>query len=227
MNRLQVITRASDRVQARLLELSASRLELDLLWLDGQQDNASLEVYLDLIAAVGNSDASHLLLTDSFDVLAVRWDPGEVLARIEAARGNLIVSCEKACWPEGGWCLRYPEAPRVQGASWNFLCMGQFCGRRAEILSFLREVYDRRDTVVAGGSSQEIAHRMFVGGWALSRDTGCEIFQSMLGTADDEVVRDEDGTVRNTVTGSRPMFLHFNGGRAGMQDWRERLSLCG
>lgn len=218
MSDVLVLTRSSDRAQSAPFERTAERHKLRLHILDGREPNSDVSGYLAGIAAVSNTDAKWIVLTDAFDVLVSHWDENELIGRLEYSRGNLLMSCEQGCWPDGEWCALYPEAKRP----WKYICGGQYAGKRGEMLALMREIYERRDTVTAGGSSQEILHKLFIGGWPMSLDQNCSIFQSMLGTATDQIAF-KDGRAYNSLTKTEPMLLHFNGGALGLKEWRERL----
>jgi len=219
MTDVLVLTRSSNRAASAPFEKSAGRWKVPVTMLESQEANSQIgEGWLQGIAAISNSSASWIVVTDAFDVLVARWDRAELIARLEAAHGNIIVSCEKNCWPDGEWCARYP----ITASPWKFICGGQYAGRRAELLAMLKEMYERRETVTAGGSTQEILHKMFVGGWPMTLDRECSIFQSMLGANDGEIVP-RGGGAFNAVTLTAPMFLHFNGHADGFKEWEGLL----
>ena len=177
-----------------------------------------------------STDAEYIVITDAFDVLCCRWDEAELINRIEAAPGSLIVSCEANCFPDGPWRARY-EA--LSGSPWRYANAGQSCGTRAAMLAYIRELEKGVRGMkysATGGAAQEVLHAMFCDGYPMAIDSQCHIFQSMYtfwsGQIGFNVASNGTGLniVKNLCTESSPMFLHFNGRATGMDLWYRALT---
>lgn len=175
----------------------------------------------------------YIIITDSFDVLCNRWNPDEVRMQIDSAP-NLIMSVEPLVWPEG--CPdTYPPADRYK---WRAINGGQYAGRREQIIEMWRVMWERWVAGEAhrGGSSQEILHYLYDvrDDWPFTLDLECRLFQSMIGPNAQYIVprgggwskkgfSQGNGIAFNSVTGSCPMFLHFNGKALGIDEWTKIL----
>ncbi len=216
-----VITRASNRESSALFEKTAERFGLPLVILTGTEPLHDVGGYIHGIEALQSFSTKFAIVTDAFDVLVVRWNPEEMAREIEDAIGNVIVSGEPECWPAGPWGLAYKAWE--SRTPWPYICAGQYCGYREQVLAMMQEIYDRRDTQVAGGGSQELLHVMFAEGYPLTVDRDCRIFQCMR-CHPAQYVEKRNGYAFNTITRTRPMFLHFNGKAPGMKEWAEYLA---
>jgi hypothetical protein len=181
----------------------------------------------DALAFLDSCDAEYIVVTDAFDVLCCRWDEGELITRINAARGNLIVSCEAACFPEGSWRAHYDA---LSPSPWRYPNAGQFCGTRSAVVAFVRALDVGVRAIPGpyspvGGAAQEVLHRMICAGRSMSLDSQCSIFQSMYTGAVEHVgwTASETGP-SNHLSGSHPMFMHFNGRAPGMDLWYRLLT---
>jgi hypothetical protein len=166
-------------------------------------------------------EEQYVVVTDSFDVVMSRWDEREVNLLIDAAP-DLIMSVEWWVWPKGPWDKAYSHL--VGRHRWFAINGGQYCGRREQLIKMWEAMLWRwdRGQETAGGSSQELLHKMYNDGAAFTLDLECRIFQSMYG-GHAHLIKVKDGRAFNTITGSHPMFLHFNGGAPGMREWKETL----
>ncbi len=217
-----ILTRSSDRNRSRMFEKSAAKFGLNLVIDEGHEHFVDTSSFERAAQRIESFSTKYAMITDAFDVLVARWDPGELAREIDAADGHLLISGEPECWPGGPWSATYPPAL----TAWPYACGGQFVGTRESMLAMVREIYARRDEVVAGGGSQEIMHCMVRDGRPLKIDQECRIFQCMR-TGVAKAVEFRDGLPFNSITGARPMFLHFNGGdqSPGMEDWARRLDV--
>lgn len=218
---LVVLSRASDQAQAIGLERTGAKNFVPFVWLAGSYSNTDLgEAFTEGIQAIESVGADCVVVTDAFDVLVSRWDPDEIIRKILDAPGNLIMSCEADCWPAGAWCQSYRawESP----TPWYAICAGQYTGTSSAVIRAMREIQARAGTVAAGGSSQELLHRMYADGFPMALDRRCEIFQSMSGYPA-KAVEAREGKAFNTLTGAWPMFMHWNGRAPGMDGWMRAL----
>lgn len=171
---------------------------------------------LDTVQAIRGRSEGYIVITDAFDVFVSRWDSDEVISLIDAEPSGIILSCEISCYPPGPWCeVAYPAPQSI----WAAVNGGQMCGRRDALADLMeRNICDYQTT--AGGGNQERYHKMLAAGVKFGLDTDCRVFCSMAGHS---LVENRDGLAYNTVTGTNPMFLHFNGRTPGIEEWYERV----
>lgn len=180
----------------------------------------------------------YVILTDSFDVLCCRpWQSGEVAAAIENSRGQLLVSVEANCFPDGPWRAQYDAECQTP---WRYGNAGQFGGRRESVIAFLEALLEGTRKMTEeynpfGGSCQTVLHELYTAGYPMRLDTGCNVFQSLYTDAARHILMQDyywkDGLgierqkpeVWNRLTGSHPFFLHYNGKAPGYQEMYERL----
>jgi hypothetical protein len=171
-------------------------------------------------------DIERVVLIDSYDVLVNRWAPDELIRAIDSAP-DLIMGVESNLWPAGQpYAKKYEQLAKRH--PWYAINGGMFCGRREDIMLTLRqlEFLWQNGQAVAGGSNQELLHQLYADDMPFTLDLECRIFQSMYGEQAHMVIGPSRfAPARNTVTGSQPMFLHFNGQAPGLAEWTKRL--CG
>lgn len=161
----------------------------------------------------------YVLLTDAYDVIVNRWDADEVIRLVDATKSGLLVSCNDECWPEGSWCEAYPDT----GTPWRTACAGQYVGNKEAVLNLWHEFGSGRWEQTAGGTTQEMMHRMYAADpWAFDLDRRCEVFQIMGAASKDHVGVQAEEAI-NWLTKTKPMFLHFGGRAAGLREWYEFL----
>ena len=190
-----------------------------------------LETFRRLIPYVENLEDDYILHTDAHDVIVNRWDPEEVMQAVDACPSGMLMSCNDECWPAGPWCEAYPE----NGTPWRTACAGQYVATKAAMLNLWREYLSGHWEQTAGGSTQEMCHRIYadanlhVKPAPFQLDTRCQIFQIMGARSVEHVHPDWDrGATHqkmaiNRLTDSIPMFLHFGGRAPGMREWFGRL----
>ena len=203
------------------LRESAERLSVPLdVQGAGRQYPPFVQGYEEALARVRARSEKYLILTDAYDVFMSRWSKSEVIEAIESANGGLLISTEDWCWPPGAWCDVYVNR---KTSPWYAANGGQCCGLRESIASLLEVYVARIASTLGGGNNQQLLHQLLSEGFPMSLDDGCRVFQSFHGNHANLVI-EKDGLAFNTVTGSYPMFLHFNGRTPGMRPWYEKLS---
>ena len=204
-----------------------------------------LESAPETLAFLRSTDAEYIVQTDSFDVLCARWDASEVERLCQDAKGNLLVSCEANCFPDGPWRATYDALCETP---WRYPNAGQYCGTRKAVLAFVERLLEGMRCLPIdnpfGGAAQEILHRLFLEGYPMSLDYKCDAFQSLYTDASNWVSWDgphhrgdsgshiamgwDDGnsvrfwrgrSPKNMKTGGVPLFLHFNGRAPCMPEW--------
>ena len=203
---------------AELLVQSAERFHLPLA-LYGVGDtfithgaDAQVKRLLELMDQEKLADL--VMVTDCRDVLLLAREE-EIIRKYRAyskdgARTRLVMSAERGCWPPDEELVFAGVGVDINGYCWANA--GQFIGEWDYVKDCLRLLLERYRGKHPGADNSQ-------GWWMWARlreevdyvlDSGCQIFQSMSGGADShtQVV---DGVLMNTVTGSRPCSVHFNG----------------
>lgn len=223
MRRVAVISGAFTNEDWRwyCLRESAIRfnIRLHMLGLGLTYPNPDVLGYKILADYLKDVEADYVLLTDSYDTMVVRWDPGEVVAAVDAARGRLLVAANDDPWPPGPWIDSYP----FTGTPWRTANGGQMAGTKESILwiceQFVRWQWYGESSL---GGNQKMLHMMKVADAPFSVDTECSIFQTLRAPSRPWVCL-RDGVTVNRLTKTKPMFLHFAGGQPGLVDWFRRL----
>ncbi len=146
---------------------------------------------------------THVLYTDGTDSLFVRpWE--DVQSEYLSLDSPLcLMSAETDCYPFRELGDQFPAR-----GPWRYPCAGQYMGEIPWILerwsAMARDYASHPERNDQGWITLEILAGRMEG---LVLDSECRIFQSMSGDG----VEKRDGVI-NTVTGSRPCVLHFNGG---------------
>ncbi len=212
----------TDIYKFRHLHNSAARLGVELCILGYGKTFDPWPSIQNCIDFAKSRTEPYILLTDTFDVLMSRWNEQELRMMMDAAP-DLIISVEWWVYPKGPWASAYAA---LEGRyRWYAINGGQYCGRREQMIAMWEAMLwrARQGQETAGGSSQELLHKMYLDGAAFTLDLECRIFQSMFGPHAPLIVS-KDGRAFNTITGSYPMFLHFNGGAPGIEEWSKVLA---
>lgn len=166
---------------------------------------------------------THVLFTDAYDTVCV----GPPDAVIPYCDDGILLSCEKACWPDAGLAKSYPSSPRSE---WCHVNSGGYLGAIPALYAALMN---------ADGDDQLWLTKKFLSDEnkmtdAIKRDDGCEVFQTVGHTVLpwckwNEVFEKHDdcgcpGRVYNKITGTYPVFVHGNG-RAPMEWLNDHLRL--
>jgi hypothetical protein len=145
---------------------------------------------------------THFVYSDSYDSLCF-GSALEVELKMFNKQG-LVFSTEKACYPYPDWAIEFPESE----SPWKYLNGGGWYG---SIDAYIRMV--ETDPPVNDLNDQVWSQRQFLhnnpDGY-IQLEYGCAVFQTYAFHAlgDFEL---SDGRVRNLITDSQPVFLHFNG----------------
>lgn len=140
------------------------------------------------------SNHTHFLYTDAWDTVAL----GPELKIPD----GLLFSAERACYPHPEKASLYPEV----SSPWKYVNGGGFCGEVAAFIK-LYELHKPESEL----NDQVWLTDMYLKGYDwIKLDTNCEIFQTVAfcPESDFEV---EEGRIKNTVTGTKPLFFHGNG----------------
>lgn len=166
------------------------------------------------------------LVTDAADVLFFA-DALEIEWKFKEFGARLVMSTERECWPSNTEVF---DALRGRSAhGYDFINAGQYIGETAYIRHCLRHLISNYRGRGGMDNSQPWWPLALVRGELdFALDSGCELFQTMSGGAEHHVeVVDANGDygkdrrVRNTVTGSCPSTLHWNGSSNNREPYRE------
>ena len=171
--------------------------------------------------------ADYILVTDCRDVL---FAAGEIAILDKFSRFGkpLVMSTEQGCWPSDPELVEHYFGKDANG--YNYINAGQYIGTWGYVRECLKHLLDNYRGKVEGADNSQ-------GWWMWSQmrgeldfalDSGCQIFQSMSGGADEhiEVIGKR---AMNIWTGSYPCSLHFNGNPGVVDPHREmyrRLFEC-
>lgn len=150
-------------------------------------------------------DESHVLYTDGADAFFT----GELSSIRDmyelAGAPPLLMSAELECYPYYELGPNFPDHGLPN--RYPYPNAGQFIGERDYIIDCL----DVLEADYYGGNDQGWWQLGIVDGkMNVQLDSGCDLFQTMSGGADQHVSV-LDGFVVNHVTGGAPCLMHFNG----------------
>lgn len=153
-------------------------------------------------------DATHVLYTDQWDTLALA-PPSEVISKFEAMECKMLISAEKACFPDNGQSHLYPESPTAWkyvnggGCIFEIEYFNQLCDKHP-FPTPMMDPYWLRDIFLAHPNEIKL-------------DYLCEIFQCLAHSNRDEWelyisrANEYKPRLRNKATKTLPIFFHGNG----------------
>ena len=158
-------------------------------------------------------DATHILYTDMFDTIALA-PPSEVISKFKALDCKMLISAEKAYFPDDGESHLYPESP----TQWKYV-NGGGCIFDIEFFKSITTPYPEpmmdpywlRDIFLQYPNEVKL-------------DYHCQIFQCLAHSNQDEwevasqstftetkCYNGEQLRIRNKATETMPIFFHGNG----------------
>jgi hypothetical protein len=147
-----------------------------------------------------NPDVKELIFVDAYDVLILST-PKEVEEKIQD-RSKMLVSTEKACWPQSDLASKYPETRN----EWKYVNSGTYFAPREVFMQLFESNPPQYES-----DDQLWLSLMFLGNRGkINLDYNCEVFQCYSFIAKDDFSYDNN-RVHNLKTGSKPIFLHGNG----------------
>ncbi len=148
-----------------------------------------------------------VVFVDAWDVAFIRG--ADAIEEGFASYGKRILfSAEKNLFPTEVACRMYPAAP----TPWKYLNSGVFMGSVRDLKLMLSNPHfsDRSlKSFRCDGHAYHYFHLDNPG--AIQLDHHCRVFQTFCKGAP---LRNDNGVMTNTVTGTRPSILHGNGGTA-------------
>lgn len=165
--------------------------------------------------------ADYLLFTDCRDVLFLT-EEREILEKFEASGSRLLMSAEQGCWPPDRELAEFFHGKDKNG--YNYVNAGQYIGTWEQVYECNKFLLDHYRGSHPGADNSQ-------GWWMWAKmrgeldfvlDSGCQVFQSMSGGAQDQLNWPHNATrLFNRCTQSSPCSLHFNGNPSNDAPQRE------
>ena len=147
-----------------------------------------------------NPDVKELIFVDAYDVLVLST-PKEVEEKIKD-RTKMLVSVEKACYPDSNLSSEYPETEH----EWKYVNSGTYYAPREVFMSLFEN-----DKPEYATDDQRWMTKQFLNNQdKINLDYDCEVFQCHSFVAEDDYEY-KDGRVHNLRTLSTPILIHSNG----------------
>lgn len=153
-------------------------------------------------------DATHILYTDCYDTVAI-GPPREVISKIKRLDCKMLISAEKAYFPDNGLSHLYPESP----TPWKYV-NGGGCLFEIEFFKKICNEHPFPDPMMDPYWLRDIflAHQH-----EITLDYQCEIFQCLAHSSPNEwdimdlSNKGPNMRIRNKATKTLPVFFHGNG----------------
>ena len=142
---------------------------------------------------------THFLFVDAYDTLFVS---GLEEVNVKANSGHLIVSVEKACWPDSSLASKYPHVD----TPWKYINSGSYLAPIDLFLEIVEEnPIDYRDDDQLWLTKVYLTNK-----YVIELDYSCKLFQSLAFEADTDFTYTHNRLLNN-VTNNFPIVLHGNG----------------
>ncbi len=166
-----------------------------------------------LNAIKGLPDSDIVCFFDGFDVLVSGGSLEEIKRKFLGYECEILFGAELNCWP-GEYNGRYPAMDYIK-SGYRYLNSGGFIGYKRAVMDLytwkpLEEIAHICKTC---GGDQGYFIEYFLANYHrgfMKLDWRVEIFQNMFSVDWNEIYI-QDGRVVNSVLGTKPCFLHFNG----------------
>lgn len=153
-------------------------------------------------------DATHLMFIDARDVVVLD-SPDEVMKRYFAFNHPWVYNAEPFIWSQESF---QPEDYPTPGCRYRYLNAGASIGEIEHMRKWMSLWTNGGELPMEIVTDQDwMAHR-FVESWpyAIMLDHNCDLFQCMCGS--DVCTEVSPGRIHNTLTGTSPIIIHYNGG---------------
>lgn len=170
--------------------------------------------------------------SDNQDRLLLFLDPWDVVfcgtkseLMHELYQSHITVSGDRNCWPDPQFKTEYFFKDGDVLSPWRYVNVGVIIGPGSKISEAMEWgwqrfpiVGDHRTIVSECGSDQRFWTKLYLfGGFNIKIDTECRMCQTAIGYKRGELDY-VDGRLVNTVFGTRPLFMHANGGPSIPED---------
>lgn len=162
--------------------------------------------------------STYILVCDSSDTF-VLGNKEDLLTKFLGINAPLVVSAEKNCWPQPSLASYFPKID----SQWCYLNSGGYMGRKEDIVSVLdymsrmpisEAIYRSKDWE----NDQFRLSLVYVDSVSsIKLDTRCELFQTM-GNVKEGELEFRGNMLRNLVTNTYPLVVHYNGHTPGMRE---------
>lgn len=150
------------------------------------------------------TDYTHILHIDAFDVI-VLGRPDQLLERFLEFDHPWVSCAEVNCWPDAARAGDYPACD----SPWRYLNSGAYLAERQYLADCLERWGGARINPAAD-DQRFLTDRYLQEPGVILLDTGCRLFQSLLGGW--HLFDSGPGWLHNRLTGTHPLVLHHNGG---------------
>lgn len=147
-----------------------------------------------------NPDVNELIFVDAYDVLFLS-NSKEIESKIKD-RTKMLVSVEKACYPDSGLSEEYPTTQ----SEWKYVNSGTYYAPREVFM----QLFENDKPEYATDDQRWMTRQFLNNRGKINLDYNCEVFQchSFVSEGDYEY---KEGRVHNLKTNSTPCIIHFNG----------------
>lgn len=156
---------------------------------------------------------THVLFTDAYDTVCV----GPPEAVLPFCTDKMLVSCEKACWPDATLAPQYPPSPRSE---WCHVNSGGYVAPIPVLYKLLLNA--------VGDDQLWVTRKYLQNKDVVLLDDKCEVFQTLAHTIQKWCPWEQTfnkvhatGRIRNKVTETQPLFMHGNSGDVKLMTWMD------
>jgi len=147
-----------------------------------------------------NPDVKELIFVDAYDVLILST-PQEVEEKIQD-RTKMLVSVEKACYPDSVLASEYPETR----SEWKYVNSGTYYAPREVFM----ELFEKDKPEYATDDQRWMTKQFLENRDKINLDYDCGVFQCHSFVAEDDFAY-HDKRVFNLKIVSMPIIIHGNG----------------
>lgn len=159
------------------------------------------------------SNVDLVLFTDACDSFLLAGE-SEIRRKFERMWSPVLIAAEQCLYPWGMEDI-WKKAEELQGVRltpWGYPNGGGWIGTPHSLLTVLKDAKEQAWPEAQGKWIEQYSVDR-----CLKLDTNCQIFQTMSGPNSD-AVKKERGKVTNTITGTNPCAIHWNGRLGGMKE---------
>ena len=173
----------------------------------GEGGGQKIVWFADFLNEAPIADDEKVMFTDSYDVLFA-GNEGDVLFNVDW--DEILFAAEKFCWPDKSLADRFAPAP------YPYLNSGCYLGKAGNLRTLLNSIISKHGREeVENGDDQGLFTEAYLDQdefpFVIRLDGACTVFNCVNGASEDLLVDKKRGTVKNTVTGTNPAVIHFNG----------------
>jgi len=147
-----------------------------------------------------NPNVKEVIFVDAYDVLVLS-NHEEVIEKIKD-RTKMLVSTEKACYPDASLGSQYPEVD----SKWKYINSGTYYAPR----DLFMDLIDKNPPLYSDDDQLWMTKMFLSNRDKFVLDYDCEVFQCHSFVAEDDYEY-KDKRVFNLKTKSKPSIIHFNG----------------